>query len=157
MKIAVTGDTHGRIRRICQELKLLRADQIFFTGDFLSDAKRIDHHLGGVKMYAVAGNCDFYEAGPSERILDLAGKRFYLVHGHQYGVKYSVNSLYYRALELGVDAVLFGHTHIPFCRQIEGIWLINPGSPSHPRLGKKGSYAVIHLEKGEIKADIRYL
>jgi putative phosphoesterase len=157
LKIAVIGDTHGRIEKICRELKLVKADQIFFTGDFLSDAKRIAHHLGGVMLHAVAGNCDFYESGPAERILDLEGKRFYMVHGHQYGVKISVNSLYYRGLELGADVVLFGHTHIPFCKQIEGIWLINPGSPSRPRLDKKGSYALLYLEKGKIEAAIEYI
>ena len=156
MKIAVIGDTHGRIENIRRELKTIKPELIFFTGDFLSDAKRIYHHLG-VTLHAVAGNCDFHDSGPAERILDLEGKRFYMVHGHQYGVKNSVNSLYYRGLELNADVVLFGHTHIPFCEQIEDIWLINPGSPSRPRLDKKGSYALLYLEKGKIEAAIEYI
>lgn len=157
LKIAVIGDTHGRIEKICRELKSLKADQIFFTGDFINDAKRISYHLGGVILHAVAGNCDIFESGPAERIVDLAGKRFYLVHGHQYGVKSGVNSLYYRGLELGADVILFGHTHIPFCERIEGIWMVNPGSPSRPRLDKKGSYALLFLEKERITAAIKYI
>ncbi len=77
-------------------------------------------------------------------------KRFYMVHGHQYGVKMSLQSLYYRAKEKEADIVLFGHTHVPCCEQEDGIWLINPGSPSRPRLAGKGSYALIDIKENEL-------
>ena len=33
-------------------------------------------------------------------------------------------------MELGVDMILFGHTHIPIDIEEDGIKIMNPGSPS---------------------------
>ena len=48
----------------------------------------------------------------------------------KYGVKYGYNSIFYRAKELDVDIVLFGHSHIPIIEECDGIILMNPGSIS---------------------------
>lgn len=146
MRIAVAGDTHGRIEKITKEITAQKVNHLFFTGDFYSDAKRIAYHAG-VTFNAIAGNCDSGNNGRSELLVNMAGKNFYLIHGHQYNVKYSLNSLYYRGKELEADVILFGHTHVPLCEKIDDIWFINPGSPSRPRLSKPGSYALLDIDE----------
>lgn len=145
MKIAVVGDTHGRIEKIKKELRAKKPDHMFFTGDHYSDARRIAYHLK-LSFDAVIGNCDARNAGGEEKLIEMAGKRFYIVHGHQYGVKHSLQSLFYRGKEMEADVVLFGHTHVPLCQKIDNTWLINPGSPSLPRMGKIASYVMIKAD-----------
>ncbi len=145
MKIAVVADTHARTETIVRELQRVRPDHLLFAGDHYVDGQRIARSLS-IPFNAVAGNCDGGDNRPQETVVNIMDRTIYLVHGHQYGVKDSLNRLYYRARELNADAVIFGHTHNHHLELADGIWLINPGSPSRPRLGNKGSYAVIDIE-----------
>ena len=53
------------------------------------------------------------------------------------------------------DVVLFGHTHKPWSRVVDGRTLVNTGSVGRPRDGDpRGSYAVVDL--GADGADIRF-
>lgn len=156
MRIAVVGDTHARIEKIKRELERLKPQYLLFTGDYLADAKRLSHHLA-LDFCGVAGNCDPNSSSGLEQVLELEGKRLYLVHGHQYGVKRSLNALCFRGQELEVDAVIFGHTHIPYCERVNDMWLINPGSPSVPRLGQKGSYVLLEIKNKLLLPQIIYL
>ncbi len=156
MRIAVVGDTHGKIEKIKKELEKLKPEYLIFTGDYFADAKRLAHHLE-LNYSGVTGNCDPRSSIPQEQVLELAGKRFYIVHGHQYGVKRSLNSLYFRGQELGADVVIFGHTHVPCCEKVGDMWLINPGSPSLPRLGKEGSYIFMGISNNSLIPQIIYL
>ncbi len=47
------------------------------------------------------------------------------------------------------DIVLFGHTHVAKTEYAEGVYFVNPGSPSCPREGRP-SYAVIDIEENGI-------
>lgn len=153
-KIAIVGDTHGRIEEIKQELKKLSVDHFLYTGDFYGDAKRLAHYLG-ISFDGVLGNCDPPNPeAQEERVIDWAGKRIFMVHGHQYGVKTSLNRLYYRAAELQANIVLFGHTHMPVAEFIEDILFINPGSPSRPRGGAKPSFALLEFNDNIVRYKI---
>ena len=45
-----------------------------------------------------------------------------------------------------VDAVVFGHTHVPVAETHQGILLVNPGSPTLPRqIRKLGTVGVMEL------------
>ena len=149
MRIAVAGDSHGRIETVARSIQKAEPDYLFFTGDYYSDGKKLARWLD-IDWYGVMGNCDYGRKGKQEQQITIAGRTFYLVHGHQYGVKRNLNSLFYRGQELGVNLVLFGHTHVHLCEKIAGTWFINPGSASLPRLGGAGSYALIDLDENNI-------
>ena len=51
-----------------------------------------------------------------------------------------------KAKEINADIVLYGHTHESKIDYINGIWYINPGSPSMPRDGFS-SYATIEINR----------
>lgn len=57
-------------------------------------------------------------------------------HGHTFGVKYSLDRIYYKAKEIGAKIVLFGHTHCRYYSYEDGVHILNPGSASCPRDGK---------------------
>lgn len=81
---------------------------------------------------------------PAERVEEIAGVKFLLVHGDRYGVKSSLTRLCYRAEELGCQAALFGHTHSAFCGYAGAALLVNPGAL------RDGNYAEITLHEGKI-------
>ena len=54
-----------------------------------------------------------------------------------------------------VDAVVFGHTHVPIVETHQGMLLVNPGSPTLPRqLRKLGTVAVLELTPAGREAEI---
>jgi putative phosphoesterase len=65
-------------------------------------------------------------------------------------VKYEYQTILDRGKELGVNAVFFGHTHIPMISKQEDILLLNPGSPSLPREGAKRTIALVTIDKSGI-------
>jgi putative phosphoesterase len=151
--IAAVADTHGKTGRITERLRQLGPDHILFAGDFYKDGQSISRKLN-IPTDIVAGNCDLSHRGKIEAVVRLREYKILLVHGHQYGVKKDLNRLYYRGRELEVDAIVFGHTHSPWCEQIGGMWLINPGSPVIPRSGGAGSFAIITIDAHGLQARI---
>lgn len=150
LKIAITGDTHGQVEQVQHAISKQSVDMIFFTGDYVRDGRLLSDRLQ-VPINSVAGNCDHKGAAESEKLIELEGKRFYLVHGHQFNVKRGLQSIYYRAGELEAEVAVFGHTHIPICQEVNGLWLINPGSPTRPRsLSPRGTYMIITIEQNTI-------
>lgn len=149
MRIGIVGDTHGRIEKVKKAWAKQAFDFFIHTGDFYSDARRLAHHLK-CEFYGVAGNCDARGSACEELILEIEGRKFYVVHGHQYGIKQGYNRIFYRGQELQADIVICGHTHIPCCEKVDNLWLLNPGSPSRPRHEKMKSYICLEIDQHTI-------
>ncbi len=127
MNILVMSDTHGNSNLALKACQSANADTIIHLGDGGDDADLLSHVMG-VCVIAVAGNCDRGYEAPRERLWECAGKRILLTHGDAYGVKGGMGRLEQRGRELGVDAVLYGHTHIPAIHELSGILFVNPGT-----------------------------
>lgn len=148
MRIGVFGDTHGNLAKLALAVERMGTiDLLLHTGDHYTDLLRAElpAHLEAI---AVRGNCD--QEGPAEETIKAEGHKILLLHGHQYGVKRSLNSLAYRAEEVGADIVVFGHTHIPEIEWVNGILIFNPGSASRPR-GEAfyPSFGILTLSEGK--------
>lgn len=138
MRIVVISDTHKSNKYINLAKNLMKdADILIHLGDNVEDVDILSEEFNG-EIYAVAGNCDFTSKYPKEHILEVNGRKIFYTHGDLYGVKSSLTNIYYRGRELGVDIVLFGHTHQHVVERIEGLILMNPGSISLPHF--KGRY-----------------
>ncbi len=155
MKILVISDTHGSIDGVIEFIKAHRQeiDVIWHLGDHHKDAVKIAQKTG-FQVHGVKGNCDFNARAPEDLILEVAGYRIMLTHGHVYGVKHSLLRLYLKAQEDRLDMVCFGHTHVAVQTQEHGIVLFNPGSASEPRLGEFPSVGMVTLSPQGIKAFI---
>lgn len=156
MLIAAVADTHGQTEAIIACLAPIKPDHLLFAGDFYRDGRTIASLLK-LEATIVTGNCDLSFGHRQEQVVNLQNHRFLLIHGHQYGVKNNLNRLYYYARELQVEAVVFGHTHQPFCERVGDIWMINPGSPSRPRFLSQASYALIEVNQEKIKPTIKII
>lgn len=153
MKIGIISDTHSWdythyevpdwIKRAFEG-----ADMIIHAGDVETPA--VLHSLGNIAtVYAVRGNCD--PSGldtPKSISIDIGcGK---LVAAHR-----PTQAQYESMSEPETRVVVCGHTHISTISDEDGIMIINPGSPSHPRGGMPPSVAVLEIsEKGELYAQI---
>lgn len=154
MKLVIISDTHGDINTSIEILKKIDDIDLFIhLGDYSRDAQKIQKETG-LDMINVKGNCDISDYETSEEeLIEVKGKKILLTHGHDYNVKWGFDNLYYRAQELEIDAILFGHIHHPVSLKEDGILIFNPGSISKPRGGSKESYGIISIED-DIKAEI---
>ena len=146
IRIAVISDSHGgslhleRFEKFCRTEKI---DQIIHLGDVVDDAMRLRRSLD-IPVALVAGNCDFYSREAREITLKFCGKRFLMVHGDRYGVKYGYERLSYYAEENMADCTLFGHTHVPFAGYVGNALLVNPGAL------KNGSMCILEVSEKDI-------
>ena len=156
MKILVISDTHGKIDRALEIYnKLDDIDLVVHLGDLWHDAKRLKELLP-VSLLAVKGNMDGAFSREEYHILDTEFGKIFLSHGHMENVKQGLDNIMYKAESLQCKAVFFGHTHIPMFHQVEGLYLLNPGSLTLPVGGRKGSYAVVTVTDQELSATIFY-
>lgn len=150
MKVLVMSDTHGNtnaafVAHTCSE----PVDAVIHLGDGSADADLLCEALD-VPVISVAGNCDPGSRAPREFVWECHGKRLLLTHGDAYRVKSGLASLCQRAQEVGVDAVLFGHTHQGLAEEYSGMLLVNPGALSNA--GSHRSYAVLTITEEGITA-----
>lgn len=156
MKLLVVSDTHGEKDPLLQVMERHRHDQyqVYHCGDYCFPA----HSFPNINF--VKGNCDRDENVQEENIIEVGGIRILQVHGHRYKVKETSLKLQYRAMELGANFVLFGHTHIPTCVMNKNILYLNPGSLLIPRFYSVPTYALATVEnpgnKEKIKIEVDF-
>lgn len=142
MKILVISDSHGDFEKVVRIFRDGRYGAVIFLGDGLHDAQELYKISGAVPVYAVCGNCDFFSSGvPDMRLLELAGKRVLITHGHRQDVKNGTALLEAAADRMDADIALFGHTHVQYLSERDGRIFANPGSV------RSGRYAVMTIEK----------
>ncbi len=147
LRFLVFSDTHGHWDGMEELYKRYPNDGIIHLGDYIADARMAMGFTNGHPVYQVKGNCDYASMGLEEQVLSLGGVRIFITHGHHYGVKSGYGGLLAAAKRQEVDAVLFGHTHIPFMEERDGILMMNPGSLRNP----SREYGIIEIEDKKIK------
>ena len=151
MRILVFSDSHKNITRCDAVIRnIVGVDMILHAGDHSSDAVELERMFPEIPIKYVQGNCDFSSA-PRELIVEAEGKKIFLTHGHDYGVKleYDYRTLLNRARDSGCDCAVFGHTHAGYNDCTRGVVLLNPGSINYG-----GTYGVIEIENGVLKSAV---
>lgn len=150
MKILVVSDTHGREENLEKVLKKTgRPDLVLHLGDSEGGEEFIKDMVG-CPLHLVAGNCDFFCSYPKTKIVEAAGARIFMTHGHYYYVNMGTADLVRAAKENGCSIAMFGHTHKPFLDESDPeVTVLNPGSLSLPRQeGRRPSYGLVEVEEG---------
>jgi len=141
-RIGVLSDTHGDLLSIESALTRLGSlDALVHAGDYYRDGERLALKLP-IPVIAVVGNCDA-RRHPLEEIVELAGKKFFVTHGHLYGVKNGTQNLVREARRRRADVVVFGHTHVPVLFSELGMVFVNPGSTHSGRRGAAPACSLI--------------
>lgn len=156
MKILVISDSHGYSGNILKVLqKVTDLDMLIHLGDGEKEFENIKATYPNIKMYYVAGNCDYNSLSPNELIIPVDfNLKIFATHGHRYYVKYSLDAIKSSALENGCSIALFGHTHQRLEKYEDGLYILNPGSISCPRDDNKPSYGIVEISKSGIITNI---
>ncbi|CUN34082.1 YfcE family phosphodiesterase [Mitsuokella jalaludinii] len=156
MKIGIVSDSHGSTRAIDRMLSHPAAEGValwLHAGDITPDAEYLAMVTEGkAKVRYVAGNSDWPEPGARyDDVVEAAGHRIFLTHGHMYGVRFTTKMLCDAAGESGCDIAVYGHTHVAEI-STGHITVLNPGSVARPRDVMQGSFLVMELEQGKAPA-----
>lgn len=147
-KILVVSDSHGFEGNLKKAIdKVKQFDIMIHLGDFESGLNRIKDMVS-CELHMVPGNNDFGTGMDKDKVVQIGTHRFFLTHGHKYGVYYGMYGLYDKAKEHNCDVVLFGHTHKPLIKYMDNITLANPGSISLPRQNySEPTFLMIEIDK----------
>ena len=157
MLIGLISDTHipDRARQIPQKVFEAFSDVelILHAGD-LTSPRVIDVLEDIAPVMAVQGNMDRANGInlPKAKVIDAEDLRIGLVHGEIYP-RADTQQLLYLAKELNVDILVSGHSHQPKIEQLEGILLLNPGSPIVPRLADR-TVMLLEINNKEVDVEI---
>ena len=136
MKILIVTDSHGNTNKIYDIISQESPNIIIWTGDHSWDGEECSFAFPDIKFYIVRGNCDIFDRKFNDNeILDIDGIKIFITHGHLYNVKKEMYTLEAIAERYDVDAVCFGHTHIPHYEEKNGIKYFNPGALKDNRYG----------------------
>ncbi|MDP4182854.1 MAG: metallophosphoesterase [Bacillota bacterium] len=153
MKILLFSDSHGYTHNMFKAVnKVKDIDIIIHLGDFVKDIQKLSDMIKGPKYEFVLGNNDWSREFPSEKLIEVEGKKIFITHGHLYNVKNDYTKIIQKGVSLGADAVFFGHTHKTEELYYEGMMVLNPGSISIPSQSDRPTYCVIEIKDNKIKS-----
>ena len=151
MRIGIVSDSHGDT---CVFEKMLavpgaaEAELWLHAGDFAPDADALEA-MSGKRVARVLGNCDLFVDGVyDETVVEVAGHRIFLTHGHLFNVRFDTVMLAQAARTAGADIAVYGHTHVALAEQGD-VTVLNPGSIARPRDEQRGSFMLVDLNVGE--------
>jgi putative phosphoesterase len=156
MKIGVLSDTH--VPAIMPSLppavfKIFKGvDLILHAGDIV-ELSVLDELRTIAPVEAVAGNMDDSEVHmklPIKKIIRIGRYSVGLIHGKY---KIDIQKEMIRKEFENVDLIVFGHSHTPFWGRIDGVYFLNPGSPTDKQYAPYNSVAVLDVGD-ELKAEI---
>lgn len=157
MKYLIFSDIHGSsyyMEKVLNAFEKEKCDKLICLGDLLYHGPRNDlphgHNPKEVvrminnykdKIVMVKGNC---EAEVDQMVLDfpifdfssISDNSILLTHGHHINPENPID------VTKG-SIVFYGHTHVSKSEVVNGVYYINPGSVSLPKLNTKHSFVIL--------------
>lgn len=177
LRVGVVSDTHvpDRVRTVhpnlLECLHQAQVELILHAGDVSGQAV-IKQLMQIAPVQAARGNRDFFFWPPLPLVtrLKVGGQELALMHGHGGCLNYLLDKFRYLLHGYSFEryastasraaprarVIVFGHTHAPIARWVNGQLFFNPGSASFgKRLGQNPSYGLLRfLPDGEVIGDI---
>jgi putative phosphoesterase len=158
MRLAIISDTHlprgaRTLPAACVE-RLRTADAIVHAGDFVELSVLEALQALGPPVHAVRGNVDSSAVQarlPLTLVLDLGGARLAIVHD---GGPAHARLVRLRRRFRDVQAVVFGHSHLPLHEERDGFAIFNPGSPTERRRAPHHTMGIATIEHGVARFEL---
>jgi putative phosphoesterase len=158
MELAIISDTHmpkgnRRIPDACLA-RLRAADAIVHAGDLVAEEVLALLEGLGPPVHAVHGNVDEPEVRmrlPRVRVVDVEGAQILVTHD---GGPADGRLARLRRRFPGMDAVVFGHSHIPLHEAEDGFQIFNPGSPTERRRAPVHTMGMARVEEGRLRFEL---
>jgi putative phosphoesterase len=166
-RIGVVSDTHiipGRARALPPDLlaRLTGVERILHAGDLVTlDVLEALRKVAPVT--AVRGNVDYPEVRvelKAREVVEAGGALIGVVHGDGltrttlWRAQHAFGDPPADASGRPLAAVVFGHSHQPYCQRHGGVLFLNPGSPTDHRRAEWPSFAFLHVrDDGTVDAE----
>ena len=152
-KLLVLSDSHGArdaIKRILNK-EQNNVDAVIFLGDGLRDLEQALAFFPHLRVYSVAGNCDYGALEPLDGLAGFDQTVVFYTHGHMYGVKIrSGHACRCRRRPGRRGGAVRSLPYSP--RGAAGkVFLFNPGSCGRCYTGPD-TYGLLTLENGAVTA-----
>ncbi len=131
--------------------RLRSADAILHAGDFVATEVLDLLESLGPPVHAVHGNVDepaLRVRLPAVRLVEADGARIVMTHD---GGPADGRLARLRARFPGVDAVVFGHSHLPLHEEDGGFHIFNPGSPTERRRAPRHTMGLATAQAGRLE------
>ena len=158
MRIVVLSDTHipDFARALPSALlpELRRAQLILHAGDVTSRGV-LDELSAYAPVHVALGNNDGADVAAwgarKELLVNMDETRIAMLHdaGRREGRERRLKRTFPEA-----HVVVFGHSHIPVDYEVDGVRLLNPGSPTWKRRQPKATYGIIELSTRRVRTRI---
>jgi putative phosphoesterase len=158
MRISVISDTHmprggRRLPEACLE-RLRTADLILHGGDIVGEVFLCELRALGPPVEAVYGNMDEQALKAQlseEQVVEAGGVRIGMVHipGPRAGREARLLARF-----RGCDAIVYGHTHVAQVERHEGVWILNPGSPTERRSAPERTMLEVSVTHGKLTPEL---
>jgi len=154
MRLLLLADTHvpRRARALPADVwrEVDRADLVVHAGDWVAVELLDALEQRASRLLAVYGNNDGARLRarlPEVAIDELDGVRVGVVHetGPRLGREERARTRW-----PDLDLLVFGHSHIPWDSRIDGLRLLNPGSPTDRRRQPHCTYITLTLNDGAV-------
>jgi putative phosphoesterase len=157
LKIGVLSDSHVYdLTSLSKKgIKLLEdMDLIIHSGDFIGKGL-VDELRKLGNFNGVYGNMDPFsirEELPEKVTLELQGFKVGVTHPSEGGPPFGLEKRVKKKFEK-VDAIIFGHTHLPKNEVIGGVLYFNPGSITGKFPARHKTFGILEIDK-EMKGRI---
>jgi putative phosphoesterase len=156
--IAVISDTHLPMRGASLPAAaweaIAEAELILHAGDVCATSL-LDELALVAGVHVCMGNCDPPEVrswGATDHVeIEVDGVRIAMLHdaGRAEGRAGRMRGRF-----PGARVVVFGHSHLPVAEDVDGLLLLNPGSPTDRRRAPRHTIALLRVEDGRAEAEI---
>ena len=147
-KIIVVSDNHGE-QGILQQIRNRHRDGLKFIhlgdSEFAHDDKELEGYL------TVTGNVDHDASFAKDDVLTIEDLTLYFSHGHLHHIGQSRYELAIDARAHNAQIALYGHSHVRKFEEIDGVFVINPGSITQSRGEDPESYLVIECDGEQLQ------
>ena len=159
MRVVGVADTH--MPRMAKKLpdrllkELDKADAIVHAGDW-TKLSVYEQLAAFGPVYGVIGNNDGAELQAKfglRKLLKFEECRIGVVHGHGAAKRSSTEAHAIEAFKgTKLDALVYGHSHIPVRKTVAGLLVFNPGSPTDKRRQPKYSFGIFDISGSALRA-----
>lgn len=157
MLIGLISDTHipDRMKELPEKVfeAFKDVEMILHAGDVTSQ-EVIEKLEEIAPVTAIQGNTDRIVGLdlPKTAVVEAEELKIGVIHGEVYP-RADTQQLHYLAKQLDVDILVSGHSHQPKVEKVEDVLLINPGSPTVPRLADR-TIMILEINKKEVNVEL---
>ncbi len=156
MKIGVIADTHIPVRAGSLPPEIYElfkgVERILHAGD-VEEQSVLDELEAIAPVMAVAGNMDSQlRQLPSKREMHLGNQTVGVIHGSG-APRNCIREIIRREFKRP-SLIVYGHTHQAFWGEENGIWFMNPGSPTDTVFAPYRSVGMLEISGGPPRGEI---